>query len=1286
MGFFANLTAKLGIDISQFNKGLRAASAASTRFSKQVANDFKATAKSATSASNSFKIFGDAADKGYKSVKRITQGILISQAFYRTIHAIQDATKELYNFSQAVEESRVAFTGLIGDADKAKRFSEVLQDLAADTPYSFEQAADNARMLLAYEFPLKNMEKIMRSIADATAASGKVESYRNISEALGQIHAKGKLSARELIRLANAGIPAYQILREELGMTHEQIANLGKTPIPAETAIPAILRGMDKRYAGAAAAMQRTTKGLANAIKENLLIISQNAFDPMYQNFRVNMEKISNKLEAMKEDVRKGGFGYMLANMFPPEIVQKIQLFVANIKMLIQNIVAIYKSLAPVRHAFTELFINIFNAVMPFINMFTRILAVLMQMLTSNSTAVRIFVSALSGLFIINTVIKLILGFTKALKSLLIVKLVAQGIVYLGKAISYLTGTLASNPLAAFVGIAVGGLLAMTLASKRFGSAVDNLMGKLSGTFGVDPSKIFAPKMEENTKIANEFNQELELSSEGLKKMGDKAKEAGRKAKQALMAFDEVFTLPDLDAGAEGLDDVFDIPDIEVPAIPPFDASEMFPDVGEAITEWTQGVANSIRDKLSKALIGAGIGAVIGGIIGAAFGGLPGAILGAKIGAAAGAIAGLFWEKLIEFFKSPTGIGVGIGATLGAIIGGMIGGPIGAVVGAILGGTAGGIVGHFWEDLKKAFENSTVKGATLGAAIGALIGLVIGGPLGAGIGAVIGGGLGAVVGHFWEEFKAIFEGSVGEGAIVGASIGSLIGLAVAGPLGMTLGAALGGGLGMVVGNFWEDLKKAFESDAGQGAAVGASIGTLIGLMVGGPMAAALGAGLGGVIGGLLPSFWEHVTNWYNESKATFDSWWEDTKNGFVDWKNETVASIVEWKDSTATDIGNWWEETKKGFGDWWNETKTGLGDWWKDTKEGFAGWKSETGTDVLNWYNETKTKLGNWWNETKAGFINWKDETGRVWSEGLNTKLVDAGAWIVDTINAFAGWSSDTLKGFTNWKDDTGARFKEWKEDTFSNISTWASDTHTKLSEWLEDTTTGLGNWWSDTKTGFNEWKSDTFTSISDWYSDTKGKFSDWWDETYGNFSTWWDDSREGFSKWAKGVYDDVVGWFDEMRNKIEAFLDDLKFWKKEASEASSTVYTSLPSGGGGAGGFKAYSMDPVTIGHAKGGTFKKEHIARLNEGNKMETILPVENPSAMAKVRQAIFGGEPTEMLNKLVNDIISVQPSPIIYGGNQQPTPVYVGTLIADERGLRELERRLYDIRLAERHRRGE
>lgn len=106
--------------------------------------------------------------------------------------------------------------------------------------------------------------------------------------------------------------------------------------------------------------------------------------------------------------------------------------------------------------------------------------------------------------------------------------------------------------------------------------------------------------------------------------------------------------------------------------------------------------------------------------------------------------------------------------------------------------------------------------------------------------------------------------------------------------------------------------------------------------------------------------------------------------------------------------------------------------------------------------------------------------------------------------------------------------------------------------------------------------------------------------------------------------------------------------------------------------------MDPKMIGHAKGGTFKKEHIARFNEGNKMETILPVENPSAMAKVRQAIFGGEPLDMFRDLIE---------AASGGSSgsQLQPLYVGTLIADDRSLKELERRMYDIRQVDNFRRG-
>ncbi|NLJ90674.1 MAG: phage tail tape measure protein, partial [Clostridiales bacterium] len=283
-------------------------------------------------------------------------------------------------------------------------------------------------------------------------------------------------------------------------------------------------------------------------------------------------------------------------------------------------------------------------------------------------------------------------------------------------------------------------------------------------------------------------------------------------------------------------------------------------------------------------------------------------------------------------------------------------------------------------------------------------------------------------------------------------------------------------------------------------------------------------------------------------------------------------------------------------------------------------------------------------------------------------------------------WVENTKERYEDWKNSVSESFSVWKEDTLGAIEDWKKETYDCIINWYDNTKDKLSTWWEDSKTGFGDWKTNAVSSVTDWYTSTKSKFSNWWSETDRGFSDWWEDSKTGFLTWAKGIYDDVVEWFDKLWKKLKNFFEDLKFWKKEAKAEESNVKSSIASTRSSGGMVGSYSMDPVTIGHAKGGIFNKEHIARLSEGNKLEAILPVENPSAMAKVRQAIFGGEPIEMFNRLINDIISTQPSQIIYGGTQQPTPVYVGTLIADERGLRELERRLYDIRLAERHRRGE
>lgn len=100
-----------------------------------------------------------------------------------------------------------------------------------------------------------------------TAVGGGDETFMGIVTALGQMQAKGKASAEELMQLAERGVPAYQILQDELGLTGEQVAKIGESTIAVDRVLQALLAGLEKRFGGAATAMQGTWSGMTQTLQ-----------------------------------------------------------------------------------------------------------------------------------------------------------------------------------------------------------------------------------------------------------------------------------------------------------------------------------------------------------------------------------------------------------------------------------------------------------------------------------------------------------------------------------------------------------------------------------------------------------------------------------------------------------------------------------------------------------------------------------------------------------------------------------------------------------------------------------------------------------------------------------------------------------------------------------------------------------------------------------------------------------------------------------------------------------
>lgn len=157
---------------------------------------------------------------------------------------------------------------------EGQKMMDDLQKFAAKTPFNATGVIQNATSMIAQGFDAKDMINTMQIIGDAAASTGQMnQGMERIMRALGQIKTAGTIQGDEMNQLAEAGIPAYQILADELGF--KSIADYRKAQkggqVSSDQAIGALLRGMQKRYSGMMDQMAtKTFSGVMSNIGDTL--------------------------------------------------------------------------------------------------------------------------------------------------------------------------------------------------------------------------------------------------------------------------------------------------------------------------------------------------------------------------------------------------------------------------------------------------------------------------------------------------------------------------------------------------------------------------------------------------------------------------------------------------------------------------------------------------------------------------------------------------------------------------------------------------------------------------------------------------------------------------------------------------------------------------------------------------------------------------------------------------------------------------------------------------------
>lgn len=513
---------------------------------------------------NRLREFGNRAGGYFKDVSRIITGILISQAFYKLLSTIEEATSALFTFNAQMEQAAISFSILLGSDEEAKQFIGVLEDFAATTPFEMRDAARGAQRLMAMGFAAENVVPILRSVTDASAVlGGTPETIDRITRALGQMHTRGKIAAQELIQLSEAGIPALQILKEELGLTNDQLGNIGKMKISGDIGVAALIAGIDKRFSGASARIARTTTGLMSTIKDNLLLLSRATFLSAFEAIRGSLESMADGLTHLRMVLRNTGIKGLFLELVPPGMRTTVQMVIQGFIGLGTQIKALGRALAPLAQLIGAGFLKALAMILPFLNLLLIGLTRLANAANGSNEPLRLLIRTLVGLGIVSVLAPLMVKFLGVIAKFNIFSLAAMAVTKLVTAIKLLSLAMTRNPIIALISVISMVLIGLALSSKTASEWLDNVYKKIAALAGLDVAEILAPEDPNAAAdyLAN-YNSALDGTTGGLDDMTDAAKKA-KAAQDNLQSFDEVHVIKD-DAG-DG-DDVPKVP--KVPDVP----------------------------------------------------------------------------------------------------------------------------------------------------------------------------------------------------------------------------------------------------------------------------------------------------------------------------------------------------------------------------------------------------------------------------------------------------------------------------------------------------------------------------------------------------------------------------------------------------------------------------------------------------------------------------------------------------------------------------------------------
>ena len=227
---------------------------------RKVSTEMEGLGKKTTETSSGFGTLG----------KFLAGGVIVA-GIYKIGAASLKASAEM-------EQSKVAFTTMLGSADKAKVLLQDMTNFASNTPFELPQIVNAGKQMLAFGFNAKEVIPTLTKLGDV--ASGLSIPLNDLTAIYGKIKTSNKVMGDDLLQLGGRGIPIVEELAKVFNTGEENISKMaseGKIKFADLEKVMSNLTGVGSKFGGLMDAQAQTLGGrwsnFNDALEKSAVII-----------------------------------------------------------------------------------------------------------------------------------------------------------------------------------------------------------------------------------------------------------------------------------------------------------------------------------------------------------------------------------------------------------------------------------------------------------------------------------------------------------------------------------------------------------------------------------------------------------------------------------------------------------------------------------------------------------------------------------------------------------------------------------------------------------------------------------------------------------------------------------------------------------------------------------------------------------------------------------------------------------------------------------------------------